>query len=478
MISFIATRYTLVMNPFLKLFRISLLGLFFVSLFALSCRQKEAPQLFSSEEVLPEVEIALQEIADLWYPKSIDTVNGGFWSDFDFQWQKEGAQNKMLVSQARHIWSSATLAAFYNDKRYEKIAAHGYEFIKDRMWDTVNGGFYTLLGIEGDALKLLSRGKSAYGNSFAIYGLAAYYKVSRDTMALDLAKKTFYWLEEHAYDSIHKGYFDIMKQDGSWLLNVKENDNNYDNFARKDWKDQNSSIHLLECFTALYEVWPDALLKRRLEELLLLIRDTITTEKGYLTLHLQRDWTPISLKDSSDTYRKQHFHFDHVSFGHDVETAFLMLEASHILGRKHDTLTSQKAKKMVDHGIKNGWDDKEGGFFEGGYYYDPSTCTIENFAKVWWTQAEGLNSLLLMSQLYPVEKRYDELFKNQWHYLNAHMVDPKYGGWYHEGLDSNPDAIKHAKAHIWKVNYHNIRSLINVIKMLRGEFTLTQKGAG
>lgn len=192
---------------------------------------------------------------------------------------------------------------------------------------------------------MLSTEKSAYGNSFAIYGLATYYKASKDTTALNLAKKTFTWLEEHAHDSIYKGYFDVLKQDGSWMLETEANDKNYSNFNRKNWKDQNSSIHLLESFSALYEVWPDPLVGQRLEELLVLIRDTITTDKGYLTLHLQRDWTPVSLRDSTEAYRKQNFYLDHVSFGHDVETAFLMLEASHILGKKNDSITLVAAKR-------------------------------------------------------------------------------------------------------------------------------------
>ena len=216
-----------------------------------------------------------------------------------------------------------------------------------------------------------------------------------------------------------------MREDGSWLLEVKENEQGYENFVRKDWKDQNSSIHLLECFTALYEVWPNALLKQRLEELMVLVRDTITTEKGTLSLHLHRDWSPVSLKDSTAAHRKQYFWLDHVSFGHDVETAFLLLEASHVLGIKNDTLTHRKAKKMVDHALEKGWDAQKGGFYDGGYYYDDSNrCTIENPAKVWWTQAEGLNSLLLMAQLYPEEERYYQLFQKQWDYLTTYMVDP------------------------------------------------------
>jgi mannobiose 2-epimerase len=104
---------------------------------------------------------------------------------------------------------------------------------------------------------------------------------------------------------------------------------------------------------------------------------------------------------------------------------------------------------------------------------DSDVCTILNPAKIWWSQAEGLNALLLMSQLYPDEKEYYELFEKQWQYINEHMIDHTYGGWYDEGLDSNPEAVQHVKAQIWKVNYHNIRALINVIQMLEGRFKLT-----
>jgi mannobiose 2-epimerase len=446
-----------------------------VLLVCFSCKQKEVHDKSLSEEFLPQFETSLDELVNVWYPISMDSLHGGFWSDFDYKWEKVGKQNKMLVSQARHIWTAATLALFYKDKKYQAIAAHGYHFLRDRMWDAENGGFYTLLGHEEGSPKVLSSEKSAYGNSFAIYGLATYYKASKDTMALNLAKKTFIWLEEHSHDSVYKGYFDVLKQDGSWMLETEVNDKNYANFIRKNWKDQNSSIHLLESFSALYEVWPDSLVGQRLEELLVLIRDTITTDKGYLTLHLQRDWTPVSLRDSTEAYRKQNFYLDHVSFGHDVETAFLMLEASHLLGKKNDNNTLVAAKKMVDHALEWGWDNEKGGFYDGGYYWDESgNRTIENKAKVWWAEAEGLNTLLLMSQLFPEEERYINLFKKQWAYIDANLIDDTYGGWYHEGLDTNPEAKNDPKANIWKVNYHNLRTLVNVIKMLKDDFALTK----
>ncbi len=455
---------------FVSLFRFGIY-IFLASL--CSCNEKEVPRTEKTDPLLHPIEASLQDLVDIWYPKAIDTVHGGFWSDFSYKWEKEGKQQKMLVSQARHIWTAATLASFYKSEKYEKIASHGVQFLRNHMWDEDNGGFFTLLGIEGDSLRILSKGKSAYGNSFAIYGLATYYKVSKDSAALHLAKKTFDWLEEHAHDSVYGGYFDVLQQDGSWMLDVTDNSKNYENFIRKNWKDQNSSIHLLESLTALYDVWPSDLVKTRLEELLVLIRDTITTDKGYLTLHLERDWTPVSLRDSSETYRSSHFYLDHVSFGHDVETAFLLLEASHVLGVPNDSITLRKAKKMIDHSLEWGWDHQVGGFYDGGYYWSANERNIVNKSKVWWTEAEALNSLLLMAQLYPEEMRYDSLFRKQWEYLDTYMIDHTYKGWYHEGLDTDPSAKKDAKAHIWKVNYHNIRSLINVIRMLRSDFPLT-----
>ena len=64
-----------------------------------------------------------------------------------------------------------------------------------------------------------------------------------------------------------------------------------------------------------------------------------------------------------------HRNLDHVSFGHDVETAYLMQEASHALGIQNDTTTLNIGKRMVDHALHNGWDDSLGGFYDEGYYF-------------------------------------------------------------------------------------------------------------
>jgi len=450
---------------------ILLLVLAILGLCIISCKEEVSEKVMAEQLLEKQISVSLDSLVKVWYPRVLDRDHGGYWSDYDYAWELDGIQDKMIVSQARHIWATATLAQYYADPSFLEMARHGYLFLRDHMWDGEHGGFFTQKRIYGDTFLLVSKTKSAYGNAFGIYGLSAYYKASGDTAALDLAKKTFYWLEEHAHDPEYGGYFDVLKQDGSWLLDVEKDTAGYENFVRKDWKDQNSSIHLMEAFTALYEVWPDSLLRKRLEELLKLIRDTITTEKGYLTLHLERDWTPVSLRDSSESYRRKNFFLDHVSFGHDVETAYLMLETSHALGLENDTTTLKKAKKMVDHALDNGWDDRFGGFYDGGYYPAGSDkCVIQNGAKVWWSEAEGLNALLLMARLFPEEERYFQHFRSQWHYIDHYLIDHEHGGWYHEGIDSDPAAAMDPKANIWKTSYHNTRALMNVVQMLRGTY--------
>ena len=60
------------------------------------------------------------------------------------------------------------------------------------------------------------------------------------------------------------------------------------------------------------------------------------------------------------------------------------------------------AKKMVDHALQNGWDDSVGGFYDEGYYFkDKEGITITHDTKNWWAQAEGLNTLLMMADLFP-----------------------------------------------------------------------------
>lgn len=407
---------------------------------------------------------AKKYLINVWYPKALDTVYGGYLSTFNYRFEPAEPQDKMIVTQSRHIWSNAKAAIFFKDAVYKRYAAHGVQFLRDKMWDKTYGGFYTLTDRRGNVKKFTSY-KDSYGNAFAIYALAAYYQASGDTSALNLAKTTFWWLENNSHDGKNKGYFQHLSREGVPIRRTASTPTT----SELGYKDQNSSIHLLEAFTELYTVWPDSLLRDRLLEMFYLVRDKITSPQGYLTLFFEADWTPVSTRDSSYTSILKHRGLDHISFGHDIETAYLLIEASHILGLKDHALTLKKGKIMVDHALKSGYDHQLGGFYDEGYYFkEKPGITIIKDSKNWWAQAEGMNTLLLMSEHFPADKlNYFGKFKQMWTYIDTYLIDKQYGDWYMGGIDKQPQMKQALKGQIWKGTYHNFRALMNGVTHLK-----------
>ena len=406
---------------------------------------------------------------DVWYPACIDTINGGYFSDFTYDWILEGPQDKFIVTQARHVWSLSFLYEKY-DKRDEflKWAGHGVHFLKNNMWDHEYGGFYQLTDDQGQLKKgLISHDKKAYGNAFAIYALAQYYKVSNDTIALELAKKTFHWLDENSRDNVHGGYFEFLHRDGTPIDRKEMDQFQHSERLQIGLKDYNSSIHLLEAFTTLYQVWPDSLVRERLAEMFDVVTNKMYDERGFLKLYFHADWIHVSddvFKEINATGR--HFS-NHITFGHDVETAFLIYEAARVLGMEEGQYMG-KIKLLVDHPLSTGWDKGHGGFFDQGKYINGQVKIIYDH-KEWWGQAEAMNSFLLMDGLFPGDsKNYYQKFEEQWKYIDSYLIDHVHGGWYINGLDVSEKYKKANKASIWKGNYHTIRAMVHCLERLEG----------
>src|SRR4051794_24939058 len=342
-----------------------------------------------------------------WFPRCLDREHGGFLCDFNYEWQAAGEQPKTVVYQSRMTWLASRAAERYgrDDPRYLEAARHGFAHLQNVQWDKDRGGWYWKLDRAGHPTSAWRDAKHAYGVSFGIYACAAYYRATKDPKGLDLAKEAFAWLEKHGHDRKGLGYFEFFAADGTPILTDDANPFSKANNGRDcigtrvGYKSMNTHIHLLEAFTELYGVWPDALLKERTAELLAIIRDKVVAPPGAMHQFFNTDWTPVPDVDS---------------FGHDVETAYLLIEAAEALGMKDGpemARTLKTAKSLLDHALDYSWDDKAGGFRETGGTFGP----VHDNTKVWWSQAEGLNALLLMSRKFPDDPRgYRKLFDRQW----------------------------------------------------------------
>ncbi|HZP17400.1 MAG TPA: AGE family epimerase/isomerase [Terriglobales bacterium] len=400
-----------------------------------------------------EVEAMLREdVLDAWFPRAIDGQNGGFTSTFSRDWKPGRSQGKFSVFQGRMTWISAEAAMRRPElkERFAAIAERGVEFLTNVLWDKKYGGFFWGVDDRGEISPLYTDGKELYGESFAIYGAAAAYQGTHDPKALALAQNGFRWIDEHAHDARNGGYFEWLTREGKAVQDdggVSAKTVPAGGFLI-GYKSMNTHIHLLEALSQLYEVWKDPIVRQRLEELLELVRDRICVQPGVMNLFFTNDWRPIP---------------GHDSYGHDVETAYLMLEAEDVLGKAHDPKTERMARMLVDHALAYGWDDRMGGFYGEGTTFGKA----ENLQKDWWVQMEGLNSLLLMHEKYGDETDlYFKKFLKQWDFIKNYQRDRQYHGIYPSiGADGIP--VSTEKGQIWKAAYHDGRALLNVSERLR-----------
>ncbi len=417
-----------------------------------------------------ELEKSLVEfIIDPWYPRIIDTLYGGYISDFNYDWTlTESSQDKALVQQARHVWATSFIYETYPDRGgFLDYSTHGFKFLRDHMWDKEFGGFHAFCTKDGAPKAESINNKRIYGQAFAVYGLSQYHRMSKNPEAMKLAIRAFLWMEEHAHDHEYGGYFEYLKRDGTPVPGDNDDKTSRGVAPATGLKDYNSSIHLMEAFTELYRVWPDSLVRTRLEEMFYLIRDTFVHPDGYLQLYFHPDWTLVSdggMGKSSEYNAKYNHHF---TYGHDVETAYLLLETAHILGWSENEKTHMIAKRLVDHSLESGWDHESGGFFDAGKEID-GEIRIINKHKSWWGAVEGLNALLLMHTLYPDDPNdYYGKFLKSWEHIDTYLIDKEFGGWYNHALDTYPESANRRKSHIWKTTYHNLRGVLNCIEMLQ-----------
>jgi len=412
-----------------------------------------APTPDEYRKLADEAEAALRhDVLGVWFPRCVNEQRGGFDSSFDRQWRKKGESDPFIVFQARMTWISATVAKRRPDlhDQYLKNARHGFQFLKQHMTDAQDGGMFWELDRD---LKPKGDGtKHAYGISFGIYASAAEYDATGDQVAFDLALKTFRWFDDHAHDAKNGGYFETLARDGAPLhlgtLDSPDPPMFVPGSFPVAYKSMNSHIHLLEAFTELYRVSKDERVKQRLEETLHVVRDKIAVEPGCLNLFFTPDWRAVP---------------DYDSFGHDIETAFLMLEAAEQLGIPQDPRTRKVSKQIVDHALKWGWDEQYGGFYDKGAALERA----HDLRKTWWVQFEGLNALLIMHEHFGREdEKYWDAFVKQWRFIQDHQRDKEFGGYY-AGVERDGTVKDFGKAQQWKAAYHDGRALLTTADRLR-----------
>lgn len=404
------------------------------------------PTVADYQRIAEEVDANLQhEILDKFFPGTADRSGGGFFENFSSDWSRQPGSEKHIVYQSRLTWTSAQAARRLasNAEAYLEMTRHGAAYLAEKMWDKTSGGFYWSIDPSGQPT---SRTKYTYGHVFGIYALAASYQATHDQAALNLARQAFQWLEEYAHDHDALGYFEGIGPDG------KPSSENVVG-AGANQKSMNTSLHILEALAGLYQVWPDPLVKTRLQEMLDIFREKIYSEPGYLTQYFSQDWRRTTTADS---------------FGHDVEVGFLLVEAADAIGQDHDGRSWDIARKLIDHALQYGSDQSRGGLYDSGAINARGAVTrLLRTDKIWWVQAEHLKAILLLHEHFGNQTlKYWAAFLRQWHWISKSQIDHTHGGWW-PAVRANGRPINGPKADQWTECYHQARAMLIVSRILR-----------
>lgn len=409
-----------------------------------SSAQAQSPEELS-RVYSPKLEKILTEnIADFWYRKSLDQKNGGYIINFGPNGEDRGPGTKMIVTQSRQVWLFSRMArAGYKKKEYLQAAELGFRFLRDKMWDKKNGGFYWEVDATGE--KQIRPKKHLYGQSFALYALSEYYLASQRKDVLDLAIRLFNLLEAKSHDNKYGGYREFFNEDWTTPAN---NEQNYMG-GEVNFKLMNTHLHLLEAMTTYYRASKLPIAKDRLIELIGIESNAVIRKQlGACTDKYNRDWTPRLEGD-----------FARVSYGHDLENIWLLIDACKAAGiNEYPYLDLYRT--LFDYSLKYGFDNEKGGFFYYGEFNKPAM----NLEKSWWVQSEAMVSALYMYRL-TEDKKYLEVFTKTFEFVDKYQIDWQNGEWHDTVL---PDGkTRGLKGQVWKAGYHNGRSMIECLAILK-----------
>jgi mannobiose 2-epimerase len=141
------------------------------------------------------------------------------------------------------------------------------------------------------------------------------------------------------------------------------------------------------------------------------------------------------------------------SYGHDIESAWLLIDAAQELGDETLLATVKEiAVHLVDTQIEEGLNSK--GVLTYEQYVNPEKGWDRNLE--WWTQAEAINAFFWIYDI-----THDETYINRadvlWRWMKANMIDHEYGEWIRTVRDNGTVERTFDKIDLWKCPYHNVR---------------------
>ena len=360
-----------------------------------------------------------------------DGAHGGFYGYVDKELRVRKEADKGCILHSRILWTFSTAARLLNSPEYRAYADWAYEAL-GLFEDREHGGVYWSVTFDG---KPADTTKHTYCQAFAIYGLAAYYRLTGKREALEKARKLFRLIEEKC--TVYNGYGEAYRADFSPESNEKLSENGV-----MATRTMNTLLHVLEAYTELHRAEPEEHVRQAsVKALERFLHTMYNPEKHRLEVFYDDDYRPL---------------LDMQSYGHDIESGWLLWDSvQEFLPEKErapyramclDLLESVRRRAFTDHGLKNEWVAGE-----------------TNELRIWWVQAETMLGLDCGWHL-TGDPSWKEDLETQWKTIQRMIVDPRPGGEWYWSVYEDGSLTERPMVEEWKCPYHNGRMCLRLME--------------
>jgi cellobiose epimerase len=383
------------------------------------------------------IALELRRILDFWLRHTCDHERGGFYGTVANDLTVDRDAPKGLVLCARILWTFSRAYRFEPRDDYLTMARRALAYLQEQFKDREYGGYFYLLDAFGRPLRTR---KQTYAHAFVLYGVSEYILATGQREWLSLVHELIA-LIERSHDPEYGGYLEAYTRD--WQL---EQDVRLSEVDLNEKKSMNTHLHVLEAYANTLRVLPLPALKLKLAELVDIMLDRVLDPAtNHFHLFFDADW---SVKSNI------------VSFGHDIEGSWLLVEAADLLGDAGlRTRVRAAAIAMADTARREALSP------DGAIFYEARRGGTLDDDRHWWPQAEALVGFVNAYQL-TGDRAYLEIVTRLWDYVESNIVDRRYGEWFWK-VDRHgmPDPAK-PKVSEWKCPYHNSRACFELLDRL------------
>jgi mannobiose 2-epimerase len=389
-----------------------------------------ATQALNKSDFRHQLEQELTEnILPFWMTHVVDKVNGGFYGAVTNNLQVHNEVPRSAILCTRILWTYAAAYRRLGTEQYLSTARWAYDYLTRVFWDQDYSGLYWQVDYRGNPV--FDR-KHHYAQAFGIYGLTEYYRATQEPQSLALAQELFHLLETHAYDPVYRGYIEGSSRKWESLEDMRLSDREIN--CRKS---MNTMLHVLEAYTNLMRVWDDTHLKVQHRALIEAFQQHIIDHQTHhFKLFFDDQWHSLS---------------ENVSYGHDIEGSWLLVEAAEVQGDADLIAQVRKsAVNMAEAVHREGIDD------DGSVFYESGPQGLVDTSKSWWVQAEAVVGFYNAYQL-SGQAHFLQAALRCWSYIQTKLVDRTHGDWYKQlHRDGTPDNSSY-KVGPWECPYHHSR---------------------